>query len=213
MPRTLPDERGTELVFGCGEGCGPHKKKAAEKVSDTAKELFYKRGIRAVGVDEIVTHAGVTKPSLYRSYSSKDDLVTCCLRQHAEEGRARFEQALAKAPGNPRAQLRHVIRAFADLMADHEFRGCPVSNAAVEFPEPDHPVHLLSRELKTEQRGRLMALIGDLGVRDPGALTDGLLLLFEGASSAYQSYGCNGPAGALVSAAEALIDSHVDCRC
>lgn len=212
MPRLLPDERGTELDFGCGEGCGPHKKKAAEKVSETAKELFYKRGIRAVGVDEIVTHAGVTKPSLYRSYSSKDDLVTCCLRQHAEEGRARFEQAVAKAPGNPRTKLSNVVRAFADLMVDQEFRGCPVSNAAVEFPDPDHPVHVLSKQLKKEQRDRLQTLVGELGVRDPDALTDGLILLFEGASSAYQSYGCNGPANALVSAAEALIDSYAAAR-
>ena len=196
-------------IFGCGDGdCSP-KKTAADKVSETAKDLFYRRGIRAVGVDEIVNQAGVTKPSLYRTYSSKDDLITSCLREHAEEGRARFEAAVAKDPGNPRAQLSNVLRAFAELAADHEFRGCPVSNASVEFPDPDHPVHQLSRQLKQEQRQRLCSIVSALGVRDPEGLTDGLILLFEGTSSASQSFGCSGPGCALVAAGEALIDSYM----
>src|SRR4051794_25536904 len=76
--RCAAGRRRTDLGFGCGEGCDPPKKKAAEKVSDAARELFYKHGIRAVGVDEIVNQAGVTKPSLYRSYSSKDALIASC---------------------------------------------------------------------------------------------------------------------------------------
>ena len=44
-------------------GAGP---RAAERIFETARELFYREGIRAVGVDEIVTKAGVTKPSLYQ---------------------------------------------------------------------------------------------------------------------------------------------------
>ena len=194
------------MVFGCGDGCGP-KKKASEKVSETAKDLFYRHGIRAVGVDEIVNQAGVTKPSLYRTYASKDDLISCCLREHAAEARAGFEAALAKAPGDPRAQLSHAIQAYANL-ASGEFRGCPVSNAAVEFPDPDHPVHLLARELKRESRDHLLSLVRELGVPDPDGLTDGLILLLEGASSAAQAYGCGGPTTALVKSAEALIDSY-----
>lgn len=196
------------MVFGCGDGCGPHKKKAAEKVSETAKELFYKRGIRAVGVDEIVTQAGVTKPSLYRTYPSKDDLVASCLREHAEEARARFERAVASAPGDPRRQLSNAIQAFAELAADQEFRGCPISNAAVEFPDPNHPVHALARQMKHENRERWLSLVRQLDVEDPEGLTDGLILLGEGAAAACQSYGCGGPANALVRAAEALIDSY-----
>ncbi len=196
------------MVFGCGDGdCGP-KKKASERVSDTAKELFYKHGIRAVGVDEIVSQAGVTKPSLYRTYASKDALITCCLREHAEESRLRWEDALAKAPGDPRAQLSHALRVFGDLADEDEFRGCPISNAAVEFPDPAHPVHQLSREMKKESRERLLLLVRQLDVEEPEALTDGIVLLWEGAASACQSYGPKGPAAAMVRSAEALIDSY-----
>jgi AcrR family transcriptional regulator len=210
--RAPPNEGKKDLGFGCGEGCGPPKKRAAEKVSETARELFNRRGIRAVGVDEIVTQAGVTKPSLYRSYPSKDDLIACCLREHAEEGRERFERAVASAPGNPRQQLSNAIKAFAELALDKEFRGCPISNAAVEFPDPCHPVHTLARQMKQDNRERWLALIQQLGVKDPEGLTDGLILLGEGASSAFQSYGCSGPVTCFVQSAEALIDSHLDKR-
>jgi AcrR family transcriptional regulator len=199
---------GAPLVFGCGDGCGAGKKRAGEKVSETARELFYKRGIRAVGVDEIVTQAGVTKPSLYRSYPSKDDLVASCLREHQAENQARWAEAMAKAPGDPRKQLDYVLEAWGEIADDAEFRGCPISNAAVEFPDPNHPVHQLAREMKAEFRSRLLALVTQLGVRDPDGLTDGIILLSEGAATATQSYG-GGTPKALVAAARSLIESAI----
>lgn len=195
------------MGFGFGEGCG-HKKKAAEKVSDAARELFYKHGIRAVGVDEIVNQAGVTKPSLYRSYASKDELIASCLRQQWEEGQARWDEALAKAPGNPRAQLSYLLTSFATDAEAENFRGCPVSNAVVEFPDPKHPVHRLAIDMKQECRCRFRSLVGQLDVADPEGLADGLLMLLEGFSTATQLFGGAGPAASFVKAAEALIDSH-----
>jgi AcrR family transcriptional regulator len=41
----------------------------------TASDLFYRRGIRAVGVDTIANEAGTNKMSFYRSFASKDELV------------------------------------------------------------------------------------------------------------------------------------------
>ena len=54
--------------------------RAADRIRASASELFYREGIRAVGVDEVVDRAGVTKPSLYRSFASKDDLAAAYLR-------------------------------------------------------------------------------------------------------------------------------------
>ena len=196
------------MTFGFG-GCG-QKKKAAEKVSDAARELFYKHGIRAVGVDEIVSQAGVTKPSLYRTYASKDDLIASCLRQQWQEGQARWDEAMAKAPGDPRAQLSYLLSSFATLAQDEGFRGCPVSNAVVEFPDPEHPVHRLAIEMKQECRGRFLSLVRQLDVDDPDGLTDSLLMLLEGFSTATQLFGSGGQAGSFVKAAESLIDQH--CR-
>ena len=76
----------------------PLPKRAAERIRESARDLFYRQGIRAVGVEEIVTRAGVTKPSLYRSFPSKDELVADYLRHMGEEGLARFDATIAANP-------------------------------------------------------------------------------------------------------------------
>ena len=81
-------------------------KRAAERIRESARDLFYRQGIRAVGVDEIVSHAGVTKPSLYRSFPSKDELAADYLRHMGEDGLARFDATIAADPSDPRGQLR-----------------------------------------------------------------------------------------------------------
>ena len=62
----------------CDGGETGLKKTAAARVFEAARDLFYHRGVRDVGVDEIVCKAGVTKPSLYRAFGSKDQLIAAC---------------------------------------------------------------------------------------------------------------------------------------
>src|ERR1700758_5318225 len=77
-----------------------------------AAELFYQEGVRAVGVDAVVERAGVNKMSLYRQFASKDDLVVAYLEQSNEQFFRRFDESLAKHPGEPRKQI---VQYFEDL--------------------------------------------------------------------------------------------------
>src|ERR1700755_1060507 len=97
------------------------KKTAANKIFDTARELFYRRGVRDVGVDEIVCEAGVTKPSLYRAFKSKADLAAACLRESGREGREAMEAALAAAGDDPRARMDAFLRVYADKLNQPDF--------------------------------------------------------------------------------------------
>ncbi len=196
----------TQRAKGCSGG---PRKPAAERLRDVATALFYKRGIRAVGVDEIVNETGVTKPTLYRSYASKDELVSTCLIKRIEETCRQLTAIEARFDGDPTGALRAVIGYFADDIATPDFRGCAVMNAAVEFPELDHPVREVSERSKAELRGRLAALARLLPTRDPDTLADGLLLLIEGASTSRHISGSQGPSAALVKAADTLIDAYV----
>src|ERR1700748_2566103 len=107
-----------------GDGTGM-KKTAAIRVFEAARALFYHRAIRAVGVDEIVCKAGVTKPSLYRAFASKDDLIAACLEESGREGRAALCAALEAAGDDARDQLRAMVRYYAAKVASPDFRGCP----------------------------------------------------------------------------------------
>lgn len=198
-----------ESLDRCRESCGAPKKNAAGKIFETARNLFYQRGIRAVGVDEIVAQAGVTKPSLYRSFESKDELVAACLESYAEEGEAALEARLEAAGPDPLAKLRALVVHYADKMNMPDFRGCPMTNAAVEFPEAGHVLRGVAEECKMEVRERMSGLARQLPIEEPEALADGLMLLVEGAYSAHQIFGSQGPASALVREGNRLIDSHL----
>jgi AcrR family transcriptional regulator len=180
-------------------------KKAAERIRDTARELFYRDGIRAVGVDEIVTRAGVTKPSLYRAYASKDELAAAYLREFERTFWARFDAALASYPGDPRAQVLAFLGGLAERAVAPGYRGCGLTNAAVEYPLPGHPARLVAEANKQELRRRLIEIAAGMGAADPETLGDGLLLLIEGAYATGQIFGPRGPARSVAIAADRLI--------
>lgn len=182
---------------------------AAERIRKTAREMFYRDGIRAVGVDAIVTQAGVTKPSLYRSFSSKDELAAAYLRDYDAEFWARFDAACAAHPGDPRTQILAYLTGLGVRAVQSGYRGCGLTNAAVEYPEAGHPARAVAVEHKAELRRRLAAMAAEMGAADPDALGDGLLLLFEGAFVSSQLFGEGGPAGRVAQMADMLIQAHL----
>ena len=182
---------------------------ARERLLEAAGDLFYRQGIRSVGVDEIVARADVAKMSLYRSFPSKDELAAAYLEATDARYWRRWDEVVARHPGDPRAQLRAVFRGLARRTTREDFRGCPFTNAATEFPEPDHPARNVAERNKHELRRRLLDLAAALGARRPAQLADQLVLLFEGAYSSAQTFGSAGPAGAVAEAAEALIAAHL----
>src|ERR1700742_1960986 len=101
-----------------------------ERVLAAASDLFYRQGIRAVGVEAIAEAAGTNKMTLYRHFDSKDELVAEYLRCLATEA-GRFWTALEGAhPGDPRGQLRGWLTAMQEHVADSDQRGCALANAA-----------------------------------------------------------------------------------
>jgi AcrR family transcriptional regulator len=181
--------------------------RAADRILDVARDLFYRNGIRAIGVDEIVRKAGVTKPSLYRSFSSKDELAASYLRVYDKEFWERFDAAVAQHPGDPRAQIRAFLMRVGKRAVKPGYRGCGMTNAAVEYPEAGHPARLVGEENKRELRRRLRAMAAEMGARRPDTLGDGLLLLMEGAYISGQLFGPGGPAASVAENADRLIEA------
>lgn len=190
-----------------GKGATP-KKSARDRIFETACELFYERGIRAVGVETIATEAGATKMTLYRNFPSKDELVAECLREQARDAWTWWDEAIAPHAGDPRRQLEALFDAFGQKTCD-DTRGCAISNAAIELHEPEHPARIVAVDYKREMRKRLGALCKGAGARDP-SLADGLFLLLEGAYVARVTLGQNGPVASLSQVARTLIACDLD---
>ena len=201
----MPEPKNSPCCDSDGAGA---KKTAATRVFEAARDLFYHRGIRAVGVDEIVCKAGVTKPSLYRAFASKDDLVAACLKESGRENRAALDIAVEQAGADPRDQLRAIVRHFATKIAAPDFRGCPMSNTAVEIPEPGHPGRAVLESCKAEMRTRVAEVTRRMDIARPDELADGLVLIIEGGMAAHHIFGSQGPCAAMTATTDALIEAH-----
>ena len=184
-------------------------KRAADRIRDAARDLFYRLGIRAVGVDQIVARAGVTKPSLYRAFASKDDLAAAYLQDYSRAFFEGFHAAIVAHPGDPRAQIRAWMKSLAHLTTRSAHRGCGITNAVVEYPDSAHPVWAVAEDAKRQLRAVLTEMAAAMGAPDPQAMGDGLMLLMEGAHATGQLFGPGGPAGHVADAAEALIEAHL----
>ena len=180
-----------------------------ERILEAARDLFYCRGIRAVGVDEIAAAAQTNKMTLYRHFESKDLLVAEYLRSLNAYAIARDEEVRRAHPGDPYAQLCALITRIGKGLCEADLRGCPMANAAVEFPEKDHPARIVIEESKKQQGERLAKLCREAGFVEPEQLAEELFLLFEGACVNVQSLGRCGPGSRFTEMACALIKSRV----
>ena len=179
-----------------------------DRLLAVAADLFYRQGIRAVGVEAIAEAAGTNKMTLYRHFPSKDELVAECLRQVAHEGMARWQRYEAVHPGDPRAQIQAWLTEMAGIVADGNHRGCALANAAIELPDRAHPARRVVEEYKLAQRKHLAQLCRDAGLLEPELLADELYLLLEGARVTAQSIGTDGLGARLLRMAGAMIAAH-----
>lgn len=182
---------------------------ARDRVFRTASELFYRKGIRAVGVETIAAEANTTKMSLYRNFPSKDELVAEWLRDHDVKFWQRWDAMSRKNPNDPRKQLKAAFDLLAKHIADPKARGCPMANAAVEITETDHPARKVIETHKAKLRARLAELCARMRARDSRLLADQLFLLMEGAQVSSQIPGARVPASSVARAASALMDGHL----
>ncbi len=177
-----------------------------ERIVSTARDLFHRRGIRAVGIDTIAEVAGTNKTTLYRHFISKDDLIMECLRSRAEEARQSWAEIEASSPEDGLAQLRFWLTRVAKRLAN-DCRGCEFTNAAVELTEEDHPARKFIEDIKTEYRDWLAKLCRKAGIARAELLADTLSILLEGARASRQSVGPEGPSSRFQAMAEAIIES------
>jgi AcrR family transcriptional regulator len=113
---------------------------ARERLLRTAAELFYAEGLHTVGVDRIVSAAGITRATFYRHFPGKEDLVVAYLRGVDDAVR----HHVGGPPADPAAavaQLQRLTEAIGTELCRPGFRGCAFINAAAEHPDPADPVH------------------------------------------------------------------------
>src|SRR5580704_3091977 len=156
---------------------------SGERVLDVATEVFYREGIRSTSMDSVVARSGVSKPTVYVQFGSKDELVAAVLRRRYVQRREDLRQFLSEQTGPPAERLLTVFDWLAPTHAKKGFRGCPFTNAAVELPDAGHPARVVISEYKGWLRGKFTELARRAGRADADELGLALLMLVDGANA------------------------------
>src|ERR1700680_4422151 len=167
--------RGDEESGPCAAPPGA-KTRVRDRIFETACELFYRHGIHGVGVDEIAAEAGSNKMSFYRSFTSKEALVTEYRREQEREYGAWWDATVGRHPGDPRRQVEALFEAQLEIAMTNDCRGCALGNAAAEISDDEDDLSTLVRAYKEQVRKRLQGMARAMGARDAEGLGDALML-------------------------------------
>jgi AcrR family transcriptional regulator len=178
-----------------------------ERILDTASSLFYRRGVRAVGVDLVVEEAGVAKTSLYRHFRTKDDLIAAFLQREDEDFWKCWDNTAQRHRSDAKAELEAQLKWIGERVSRSNYRGCPQLNVAAEFPDLDHPARAVATAHKLELRRRLRGLAERLRAKRPDELAAQLSLLINGAFVSSQMFSADEATPILLATSRALIAS------
>jgi AcrR family transcriptional regulator len=142
--------------------------------------LFSRRGIRDVGVDELIRASGVAKATFYRHFPSKDDLVLAFLKRRDElwmmgsvvpEARSRAQ--------NPEDQLPAIFDVYDQWFQDEDFEACSFVKVLLEMGAA-HPLGKASIEYLARIRQQVRILADEAGLEDSEAFALSWHILMKG---------------------------------
>jgi AcrR family transcriptional regulator len=144
-----------------------------ERILETADRLFYREGIRVVGVDTVAAEIGISKRTLYNYFPSKDDLIVAYL--------SRRLRPIEESSLPPAEQILDDFDRLERAMRRDGYRGCPFVNAVAELADPTHAAHQIAVAHKEKRRTLFRKLLIQLEVANPDSLAIQLMILGEGA--------------------------------
>ena len=154
---------------------------ARERILETAYDLFSRRSVRAVGIDEVIDKAGVAKATLYRHFESKDELVLAFMQRREERWTKQWVENGARDRGtSPEGRLLAIFDLFDEWFQESDFEGCSFVNVLLEFGDLEHPIGQASADHLTNIRMIVRTLADEAGLRDPDAFAHKWHILMKG---------------------------------
>ena len=176
-----------------------------ERILAAAGELFGRSGVRAVGVDAIISTAQVAKASFYYHFPSKDDLVATWLRSDQARWVDRVRVYAERRADDAESRLVGFFDALADEIDRPDFPGCPYLNTAAELREAPSAIRTVVVDYLDEVQEYLHGLVGQAGLADADQLAAALRLLVAGAMSCSLGLGGSADPRPGLNAALALV--------
>jgi TetR/AcrR family transcriptional regulator of autoinduction and epiphytic fitness len=99
-----------------------------DAIIQTASRLLADKGFEAMTVDEVAADVGIAKASLYKHFSSKEDLAAAAMVRVMQRAQSYLRDL---APAAPMAQLRTVARWTMELKLRGEMPSLPSQNSTL----------------------------------------------------------------------------------
>ncbi|MFJ3553977.1 TetR/AcrR family transcriptional regulator [Streptomyces sp. NPDC090114] len=162
---------------------GNSTSEARARLLSTATRIFYSEGIHSVGIDRITAEAKVTRATLYRHFTGKEDLVLAYLDQ-ADQG-IRRQVAAARASSHSAVDKVHAVAgSITQSIQAPGFRGCAFLNAAAEYADPAHPIHQFVLAHRQWFLNTVTEMLAESSDAHAGAAARHLVMLRDGAMAA-----------------------------
>jgi AcrR family transcriptional regulator len=154
---------------------------ARQRILETAYDLFSRRGVRAVGIDEVVEGADVAKATLYRHFRSKDDLALAFLTEREELWTKQWVEGEARRRGEtPEEQLLAIFDLFDEWFRRDDFEACSFVNILLEFNDLQHPLGRACADHLANIRTVICTLAAEGGLRNPDDFARSWHILMKG---------------------------------
>ena len=149
------------------DGATERRQPPRQRILDTAYQLISRRGVRDVGVEEVIAKAGIAKATLYRHFASKTQLVLAVLEQREQLWTLGLVEAEARRRGaTAEDQLLAVFDVFDEWFRSDAFDTCTFVNVLPEMGA-DHALGEASIRHLKNIRSVIARLATEAGLRDP----------------------------------------------
>ena len=183
-----------------------------EKIIDAAFDLFYRQGYNQTTIDQVIESSGVSRPTVYSHFSSKEDLCLEYLQEKRRKDIAAFRENARKAK-SPRERYLMVVKTVADVIWSTNYRGCGFFNIISEIPDCTHRLVKEARGFVSSFREIIKEGVLDIKASDPkyknldvDHVAETYYLLVNGAIMSSQEYHEKWPAKRAIKAVEQLIE-------
>lgn len=111
-----------------------------EAIIQAVNQLLAEKGFDAMTVDEVAANVGIAKASLYKHFTSKEDLAAAAMT-HAMQ-RAQEYIASLSADMSPLEKIRSVVRWTMQLKLDGEMPSLPSQNSSLRTALMSHKAYM-----------------------------------------------------------------------
>lgn len=183
-----------------------------QKILDAAFELFYAQGYQGTTVDQVIAKSGISKPTVYSYFPTKQDLCIAYVEERHRQELASLKAAIERE-STPRDRFLSVVHWLKDRLVASEYRGCGFFNMVSEIPDPRNPIILEAKKYIDVFRNTIRELVVDLKNSDakhkdmdPGRIADVYYLILGGAIMGSQEYRAPWPSDRAVEEVKRLIE-------